>query len=411
MKPRSALTGTEIAELHDFLDRKLERIGVPSRPEVALRLLELSNDPRSEMKDYANVIRTDQAMSGRVLRLANSALFVQRTPVSSLDRACLVLGLERIKAVCLGLQLSHAAACASRRDISREVWGQSVFRACFAAEAARIIAPTFVPEAFVIGLMLDAGVPLMTRLVGEGYPTLYAESRSPGALFRRENETLGFTHVDVVTVMARRWRFPDLLAGPLTWHHTRPADLRRAEPVHRLHRIAYAVGMLTLEHDTVRENEELKVKSADGVVSTQRLLGVTHAEAAQIFPRTIAEYTATVELFSDVAASIADVDSLFERVSAALVRSVDDAVERSLAREEAAGPVRFLIGGRSIELRRQDDGTFIAYLYDSLGQRLLAHRFSSDPEAPRALAEAFDLDISDPQERQRLSEFVMQQAA
>ncbi len=411
MKPRSALTGTEIAELHDFLDRKLERIGVPSRPEVALRLLELSGNPNAEMKDYAAIIRTDQAMSGRVLRLANSALFAQRSPVTSLDRACLVLGLERIKAVSLGLQLSRVISAVGSRDISREVWGQSVFRACFAAEAARVVAPSMVPEAFIIGLMMDSGVPLMTRLVGDAYPTLYADARTPGALFRRENESLGFTHVDVVTVMVRRWRFPELLTSPLSWHHTRPTDLRRTEPLHRLHRIAYAVGLLELEQESLLSTTDPKVKGAEAAVTTQRLLGVTSQEADQILPRTLHEYVGTIELFGEVATSISDVDTLLERVSAGLAQCVDDAVEQSLAREESTGPVRLIVGGRSIEIRRLEDNSLIAYLYDSQGQRLLAHRFTDDHHSPKELEDAFGLELADAHDRQRLAAFVMQQAA
>ncbi|HYE62270.1 MAG TPA: HDOD domain-containing protein [Phycisphaerales bacterium] len=407
MKPRSALTATEIVELHQFLDQKLERIGVPSRPEVALRLLELSGRANSEMRDYAAIIRTDHAMSGRVLRLANSALFAQRTPVTSLDRACLVLGIERIKAVTLGLQLSRAAAGAGARDISREVWGQSVFRACLAAESARVIAPTLVPEAFIIGLMLDCGVPLMSRLVGDGYPAMYGEARTPGALFRRENESLGFTHVDVVTVVTRRWRFPELLINPIQWHHTRPSDLQRTEPVHRLHKIAYVVGLIELDGDALVEHAQ--VKGTEATATTQRLLAVTGDEAAGIIARSLTEYAETIHLFSEVAAAISDLDSLIERVNAGLVTAIDDSIERSLQREEAAGPARVMVDGRSVELRRGEDGAVVAYLYDSQGQRLLAHRCRV-PSAEE-VAEAFGLELANAAERERLATFISRAAA
>ena len=39
MKPRNLLTPPEVAELQEFLDKKLDRLGISSRPEVALRLL------------------------------------------------------------------------------------------------------------------------------------------------------------------------------------------------------------------------------------------------------------------------------------------------------------------------------------------------------------------------------------
>ena len=52
-------------------------------------------------------------------------------------------------------------------------------RSLRAAATAPKNAPALVPEAFVIGLMLDAGVPLMSRPVGDAYPALYTECPSP----------------------------------------------------------------------------------------------------------------------------------------------------------------------------------------------------------------------------------------
>jgi len=409
MKPRSALTAIEVAELHQQLERKLERLGVPSRPEVALRLLELSGQTHSQMKDFAGVIRTDQAMAGRVLRLSNSALFAQRSPVTSLDRACLVLGLERIKSITLGLQLSRAAATgASGREISKVVWGQSVFRACLAAEAAKVIAPTLVAEAFIVGLMLDCGVPLMDKLVGPAYSPLFAEARTPGSLYRRENEALGFTHVDVVAVMTKRWRFPEILTLPIQWHHTRPQDLQRTEPVHRLHKIAYVVGLIELEGEEILER--VRIKGAEAGATTQRLLGISGEESTVMIARTLSEYKATIDTFAEVASTIPDLDMLMERVNAGLVAAIDDSIEQSLMREEVTAPARVVVDGRSVEVRRSEDGGVIAYLYDSQGQRLLAHRCKSACEVGE-IADAFGLDLSNAKEREELRAFVARQAA
>ena len=75
-------------------------------PQVAARLLELAADPNAQIRDYVDAIKTDWALTGRVLRLANSAFYAQRQPVTRLDRALIVLGVERAKAICLGFYLS-----------------------------------------------------------------------------------------------------------------------------------------------------------------------------------------------------------------------------------------------------------------------------------------------------------------
>jgi HD-like signal output (HDOD) protein len=410
MKPRNLLSPAEIEELQDFLDRKLDRIGVPSRPEVAVKLLDLSGNTTSTMKDFAEIIRVDQAMSGRIMRLANSPLFIQRTPVTNLDRACLVLGLDRIKAISLGLQLSRAAIPRGVKDVAREIWGQSVFRACFAAEAARVVAPALVPEAFLVGLMLDAGVPLMCKLVGDIYAALYTDCPSPGALFRRENDTLGFTHVDVVAGMARRWRLPELLTKPITSHHQRPADLRRPEPVHRLHRIAYAAGLLHLRPETAFDNGKAVLHGEGTAVTAQQLLGISEGEILSLIKNALAEYSAAIHAFADVAAAMQDLDGLVERVHVGLVRTIDDNVEQSIERQECAAPERLAIGGQSLELMRTNDEA-VVYLYDSHGHRLLAHRFSGDDVSAQSIADAFGIEITDPGDRERLTQFLRKKAA
>ena len=124
MKQRSLLTASQLTELHEFLGRRLDAIGIESQPEVVLRLLELSKNQDAQLRDYAGVIKTDHAISGRVLKLANSAMFAQRSAVSSLERGCTLLGIERLKAVSLGFHLSRAANTkdAASRDIARKVW-------------------------------------------------------------------------------------------------------------------------------------------------------------------------------------------------------------------------------------------------------------------------------------------------
>src|SRR5689334_2751536 len=105
MKPRSELSGAEVDDLLGALEGRLHTVGIESQPEVAARIVELVSDPDAGLRQYADVVRADAALSGRLLRLANSAFFAQREPVTSLDRACVLLGLDRLKAVSLGFQL------------------------------------------------------------------------------------------------------------------------------------------------------------------------------------------------------------------------------------------------------------------------------------------------------------------
>lgn len=384
MKPRHQLSAAEVTALHAVLERRLEDVGVVSQPEIVVRLLKLVSDPRSALHDFAKIIKNDAAVAGRVLKLANSALFAQRMQVTSLERACLVLGLERLKSISLGFHLSRAAAGGA--DLSRKVWGESLLRACLAAELARKCAPTHVPEAFVIGLMLDAGLPLMGRLLGSAYEGVYSKHTTPAGLLRAESESLGFTHVDVITVLAKRWQFPELLSRPLELHHARPADGRSDAALARLHRIAYAVGQIEFAAS------ETGVPEARGPVVADRLLGLSQDDVAESVRRSAAEYSVNMALFHDVAQPLAMGQDLLDRVQMRLIEAVDFGVEQSIGAEQRAQPARFTINGRGVELVRERDGGAVAYLYDGQGNRLISHRFHPRGTSAMSVCDALGID-------------------
>lgn len=405
MKKRSELSAGEVVDLHSSLERRLESIGLASQPEVVLRLLELASNPESQLNEFAKVIRTDHAISGRVLKLANSALFAQRSPVTSLERACLVLGLERLKSVSLGFHLSRAASCGHNHQDGRVMWGQSVLRACVAGEAARIVAPSHVPEAYLVGLMMDAGLPLMPRLAGAEYGPIEADQPSPGRRFRLEDELLPFTHVDVVSVMARRWHFPEMLAKPLAWHHTKPTDAPTTDTLGRLHRVAYVVGMLDLGQTPAIS------KDTPGVATAARVLTMSERDMGVVVSRSAAEYAANIALFSDVATSVGEGEDLVDRIQRAMVDAVDRAVQTSINQERAAEPRRLILSGFCIELVREPDGTLLACLYDRHGMKLVSHRVPKGPVHEHDIFDGLGLGQPTPEDRASLATYLQGMAA
>lgn len=386
-KVRSQLSAAEIEAVLAEIDRKLDVIGIESRPEVAARMLELVGDENAGLSDFAEALRPDISMTARLLKIANSAYFGQRQPVTSLERACVILGLERIRAVGLGFYLSRSAA--GDDALSRSVWGQSVFRAMLASELAGAIRSPLRAEAFLVGLMMDAGLPLLRRLLGaEAFDQVYRADAPPTRQFRRESDTLPFTRDDVVVALCRRWQMPETLALPLTWRHTAPGDVQRAEPEHVLHRIAYYVGAVHLG-PAGRPQEALPLPSL-----AARYLGLDHEQLAGAFTRAIEEYSVTEELFRQVAERIGDLDGLAATLHARLSGAVDAMVIASISDELASGPHRFQLDSAAVEFDRDGEhpGWVMAFLIDSQGQRVVTHRFEAGSASLEAVLDALAID-------------------
>jgi len=405
MKTRNQLSAGEVDALIADLERRLHGVGIETQPEVAAKIVGLISDAGAGLRDYANVIKADPALTGRLLRLANSAFFAQRQPVSNLERACVLLGLGRLKAVSMGFYLSRASVSDATHKLSRRVWGQSVYRACLAAELAQHACPTLASEAFVAGLMLDAGVPVLVKFLGEDALAIAQSGLSPAKQFRKEFETLPFTHVDVVAAMIRRWRLPDPLAKPIERHHIQPAEGVRPDPIHTLHRIVYYAGALQLD-DSCRPAE-----AAPLPLTAERALGLTVPQLSLIVRRASDEYGAMCEIFREVAESIGDMDDMVNIVQSQLVEIMDQTLMDQFKDASKAARGSFRIADRSIEIEPGLDNLAVAYLNDASGTRLLSYTFRPDHETAADVLDALGLEFVPPQEQADLDLYLRSLAA
>ena len=385
-QPRVNLSATEVEALHEQLAHRLDRVGIETQPEVAARILELATDPEAGMGEFADAIRSDVAITGRLLRLVNSAFYAQRQPVTRIDRACVLLGLQRLRAVALGFYLSRAAATDTNQLLSREVWGQSVFRACLAYELVNQTDPGIAAEAFVIGLMLDAGVPLAHQLLGDSYEAVFRSETQPAAFARREADEFPFTHTDIISVLARRWRLPETLAKPLAWHHVRPSSNGRTDAPSVLQRVAYFVGVIA-----VSASDDLPAGEVPMPSTAETVLRMGRDQLAAATAAATEQYAGTMTIFDEVATALPDAQSLAQRAHLQLVRVIDDTMSMDI---EVGQPTvqHFTISGRSVELELGRSGMATAYLCDERGQRICSASFELEEVSAKRLAYALGLD-------------------
>ncbi|MFQ5558024.1 MAG: HDOD domain-containing protein, partial [Acidimicrobiales bacterium] len=67
---------------------------LPTLAPVALEVIRLADDDRASLEDVGRAISRDPSLAGRMLRLANSAMYAPAREVSSLERATAILGLR-----------------------------------------------------------------------------------------------------------------------------------------------------------------------------------------------------------------------------------------------------------------------------------------------------------------------------
>jgi len=373
-KPRCECSAGEAASLLEDLAYRMSGMALTTQPEVAARVVELVSSGDAGLGDFARVIEKDPSLTGRLLKLSNSAYFAQRGPVTRIDRACVLLGLERIRAISLGFYLSRSADAASQ--LSRRVWGESIYRACLASELSQGIDGVGTAEAFLVGLLMDCGLPLMPRLLetGDGYShrcdlgyDASGWTHCPEEVFEYEWSRLPFTHVDAATAMARTWNLPETLAKPVAWHHTR-ASGGGERSQQGLHLLAYYAGSIVLDPDLVQPIEDADDNAAAAV-------GLDADSLRGCYQRAGAEYKAVLTMFSDVADSVSHLERIQESASTQLVAIVERTLDEQRLTLDNNEPLRFDVGGVVVELDRGRDGRVTAYRRDDQGNRLVSLSF------------------------------------
>jgi hypothetical protein len=248
-----------------------------------------------------------------------------------------------------------------------------------------------VSEAFVTGLMLDCGIPLMLNVVGESYNEVYSATQTPDELFVTEMRRLFCTHVDVAAVLMRGWRIPMTLAKPIGWHHAPMPANQSNDPSVALRRIACCVGAVNpLAAEFVTEQTD----AATGA------LGIPGARMADAVSDAGREYTAMMQLFSDIAEPVHGVASLAEAVHAQLVRTLDEQPNPGHAQPTSMTRVR--VGCNDITLERQSDGRVKATIYTTSNEPLLTQLVRPE-ENPKTLLAGLGIDTAAEPDMARLT--------
>ena len=202
------------------LERILAGVQLPALPHSAIRLLELSRNPAVDVAEFAAPIEADPGLTGQVLRFVNSSYFGFSREISSVKLAITLVGIRTIKNFVLWsavFSLVPNPRCGPF-DL-KSLWQDSLRRALFAREMAKLLGVKEAEEAFAAALLQDMAVPLLAKEVPDLYTKLLL-ARHDGQIrlsFLEEN-LFGWHHGQVGAKMARHWKLPETLAALIESH-------------------------------------------------------------------------------------------------------------------------------------------------------------------------------------------------
>ena len=204
------------------LRRVTERIiGLSALPTIVTQLIALVGDPRSSARQVARLISTDQALTAKILRVANSAFYGFPRKIATVQLAIVVLGFNAVKNLALSVTvLKRFSSGTDHRLFDRQRFWQ---HAIGCGVAARVLARRFgghEGEAFVAGILHDIGKLILIEYAHDEFAeALELAERDGIAIAEAEETVLGVTHAEVGGWLAERWNLPEPLAQSISCHH------------------------------------------------------------------------------------------------------------------------------------------------------------------------------------------------
>lgn len=192
------------------------KVNVPTCPAVFIRLIQVLNNPDSP--DLPEIINTDPALAGEVIRAANSAYYGASKRILSVNDSVTRLGFNEVFSIATALKARETMRGSGKWDAFRaSLWQHAVKT----ASATRLLARRFNPKAtemiYTVGLLHDLGKLLFIELV----PAYGAISHNfqGEELLSQEKQLFGTDHAQLGGDLLRNWKLPDMMSTMVERHH------------------------------------------------------------------------------------------------------------------------------------------------------------------------------------------------
>lgn len=192
---------------------------LPALPKLYWSLVREIDNPRSNSQSIAAIIEQDVAMTGRILQMANSALYSSGRVINSVHQAVTRLGVMPIRSVMLALHLVRAMSdVAAPPGFSLEaLQKRSMLAAQLGSQMLRSGEQRTI--AFSAGVLHDIGTVAMAMGMPDKFMKVREQAqREQRATWQVELDLLGCHHADVGAFMLTEWGLPIPLVEAVAYH-------------------------------------------------------------------------------------------------------------------------------------------------------------------------------------------------
>lgn len=187
---------------------------LPTLPAVINKLNTLSENEKSSVQEMAKIVSSDQVLSARILRLANSPSYGFYR-VSTISNAMILLGVNVVKSLALSSSIFEIM-----EKNSVGLWEHSLGVGVASNLIAHKLALPECEEIATAGLLHDIGKVIISIKCEEAEKKIRQVTREQ-EIYSSEAElqVIDTDHAEVGGWLSKCWYLPEKLSEPIEFHH------------------------------------------------------------------------------------------------------------------------------------------------------------------------------------------------
>lgn len=219
---------------------------VPLPPRAVRELLRISQDADVDIQRIIDTITSDEALTARVIRVVNSALFGMKRQISSVQQATVLLGRGAIVQMAVGVAALHMeTAVPADLPLSRQAfWRHSMSTAFLARHITASWGEGDTEKAFTAGLLHDIGKLVLMGYLGPEYTYVLQQAQEEQyPLHVVERNMLGADHDEIGRELCDKWKLSESLQEAASLHRSNGKASRLNRIVQAANAAAKAAGV------------------------------------------------------------------------------------------------------------------------------------------------------------------------
>ncbi len=205
----------------EVIDKLKKCKELPSPPGVAAQIIDLSQNVGSDIDTLAEVVSMDPVLSAKIIRMANSSLYMRAIETDSVQQAVSMFGWTGTLNIALSFSLVGSADHADSEGLDYDMfWKRSLATAVACRKLGEIAKYAMKEELFLPGMLQDLGMLAIDKAIPSVYKGIDERQQDHRYVCALEVSQLEIDHSAVGQWLLDSWRIPQKITELVGLSHS-----------------------------------------------------------------------------------------------------------------------------------------------------------------------------------------------